>query len=129
MLTNTLGNSLFQAKLSAASLSVTAGLAYAKPYLEYLFKKQAVRPILETTVRYGLQESTALSLRVTPMLRLLFGLNLAFLELMLVEIFPLPNRLQRYLDSCTFRNNRSNKAIESEEKEIETMQNAAKGTL
>ena len=116
-------------QIGAATLSVTVGLAYAKPYLEYLLKKYSTRRILGLAMRSALQASSALALRMVPMLRMFFGLNIVLLALMLVEIFLLPNQLQRYLDSCTFRKERTNKPIESQAKEIETLQNAIKGTL
>ena len=116
-------------QLGTATLSVSVGLAYAQPYFEYLLKKYVTRPVMGLAVKTGLQASTALALRMAPMLRLLFGLNIALLALMLVEIFLLPNQLQRYLDSCTFRKGASRKIFETEEQEIKVMQNALKGTL
>lgn len=116
-------------QLGGAALSVTVGLAYAKPYLEYLLKKYSARPILGATVRSGLHVSTALALRMTPMLRIFFGLNIVIMALLLAELFLFPNQLQRYLDTCTFRKERTNDAIESEEAELKTMQNALTGTL
>ena len=74
-------------QLGTATLSVSVGLAYAQPYFEYLLKKYGTRPVLGLAVRTGLQASAALALRMAPMLRLLFGLNIALLALMLVEIF------------------------------------------
>ena len=116
-------------QLGAATLSVTVGLAYAKPYLEYLLKQYATRPILGAAVRSGLQASAALVLRMTPMLRLFFGLNIAIVALLLVEILVFPNQLQRYLDNCTFRKEHKNKIATTEEEELKTMQNALTGTL
>ncbi|MNO93366.1 hypothetical protein D3C76_849660 [compost metagenome] len=66
---------------------------------------------------------------MVPMLRLFFGLNLVILSLVLVEIFVLPDALQRYLDHCTFRKNRSNGIADTEEREIEILQNAIRSTL
>lgn len=116
-------------QLGGATLSITIGLAYAKPYLEYLLKKHASRPILGMAVRSGLQASTALALRITPMLRLFFGLNIAIVALLLIEILLFPNQLQRYLDTGTFRKERKNNTFETEEAEMHTLQSALKGTL
>ncbi len=63
------------------------------------------------------------------MLQMLFGLNVVLIALMLIEIFLLPNRLQRYLDNCTFRKERTNTPLETEEKEIQIMQSALQGTF
>lgn len=117
------------AQIGAATLSVTVGLAYAKPYIEYLLKKYGTRPILGLAIRSGLQASTILALRMALMLRLFLSLNAVLLALMVAEAFLLPNQLQLYLGICTFRKERSNKSIETEEQEIKTMQNALKAIL
>lgn len=117
------------AQLGAATLSITVGLAYAKPFLEYLMKKYGVQPFFGKAINFGLQGATAMAVRMALMLRLFFAINIALMALMLVEIFLIPNQLQRYLDSCTFRKERTNKTIETEEEEIKFMQNALKGSL
>lgn len=113
----------------AATLSVTLGLASAEPYLEYLLKRYRTRPMLGRVITYGSRASAAMASRMVPMLRLFFGLNLAILALVLIEIFILPNALERYLDHCTFRNNRSNGIANTEEMEVEIMQSAVGSTL
>lgn len=61
---------------------------------------------------------------MVPMLRIFFGLNIVVVALLVIEIFFLPNALERYLDHCTFRKDRSNGVTDSEEKEVEIMQRA-----
>lgn len=117
------------AQLGSTTLSITVGLAYAKPFLEYLLNKYGTQTFFGKAVSFGLQGSTAMAARMALMLRLFFGLNIALLALMLIEIFLLPNQLQLYLDSCTFRKERDKNIIETEEKEIKAMQNALKGSL
>lgn len=116
-------------QLGAASLSVAIGLASSKPYLEYLLKKYGTRPILGAAINTGARASAAMAARMAPMLRLFFGLNLAILALVLIELLILPNALERYLDHCTFRKNRSNGIAKTEEREIEIMQGAIGSTL
>ncbi|WP_095159816.1 T6SS effector BTH_I2691 family protein [Pseudomonas sp. Irchel 3E13] len=116
-------------QLGAATLSITVGLAYAKPFFEYLLKKYGTQTFFGKAVSFGLQGSSALAARMALMLRLFFRINIVFLALMLIETFLLPNSLQRYFDHCTFRKERTNKTAETEEKEIKTMQNAVKDTL
>ncbi len=116
-------------QLGAASLSVAVGLGYAGPFLEYLLKKHGTKPILGAAINVGARASAAMAARMAPMLRLFFGLNLVILALVLIEIFVLPNALERYLDHCTFRKNRSNGIAKTEEREIEIMQNAVGSTL
>ncbi|MHA6196164.1 T6SS effector BTH_I2691 family protein [Pseudomonas wadenswilerensis] len=117
------------ALLGAATLSITVGLAYAKPYLEYVLKQYGTRTVFGKALSFGLQGSTALAIRMALMLRLFFAVNAVILALVLIEIFLFPNPLQRYLDHCTFRKERSNGTAKSEEKEIETLQRALEGTL
>ncbi|AZD84267.1 hypothetical protein C4K14_1426 [Pseudomonas chlororaphis subsp. aureofaciens] len=113
----------------AAALSVALGLAYSESYLEYLLKRYGTRPMLGKAINFGSRASTIMAARMVPMLRLFFGLNLAILALVLIEILILPNALERYLDHCAFRKNRSNGIAKSEEKEIEIMQRAIGETL
>ncbi|HHZ6874211.1 TPA: T6SS effector BTH_I2691 family protein [Pseudomonas aeruginosa] len=116
-------------QLGAASLSVAVGLAYAGPFLEFLLKKHGTRPVLGAAINVGARASAAMAARMAPMLRIFFGLNLAILALVLIEIYVLPNALERYLDHCSFRKNRSNGIAKTEEREIEIMQNAIGSTL
>jgi len=117
------------AQMGAATLSITVGLAYAKPYFEYLLKRYGTQLIIGKVVNFGVQGSTALAARMVPMLRLFLGVNIAILALLLVEIYLFPNSLQRYLDHCTFRKERSNGVADTREKEVEIMQRAIEGTL
>ncbi|WP_369397759.1 hypothetical protein, partial [Pseudomonas plecoglossicida] len=116
-------------QLGATSLSISVGLGLANPFFEYLLKKYGNRLILGPLIKIGARTSTALAARMVPMLRIFFGLNLVILSLILIEIFVLPDALQRYLDHCTFRKNRSNGIAETEEREIEILQNAIRSTL
>jgi len=116
-------------QLGAASLSISVGLGLASPFFEYLLKKYGSKPIVGTLIEKGAQISGSLATRMVPMLRLFFGLNLVILSLVLIEIFILPDALQRYLDHCTFRKNRSNGIADTEEREIEILQNAIRSTL
>ncbi|EJN37849.1 hypothetical protein PMI38_02684, partial [Pseudomonas sp. GM84] len=116
-------------QLGAASLSISVGLGLASPFFKYLLQKYGNRPILGPLIKTGARASTALAARMVPMLRLFFGLNLVILSLVLIEIFILPDALQRYLDHCTFRKNRSNGIADTEEREIEILQNAIRSTL
>ncbi|EJN37790.1 hypothetical protein PMI38_02739, partial [Pseudomonas sp. GM84] len=116
-------------QVGAASLSTSVGLGLAHPLFEYLLKKYGSKPIVGTLIKKGAQISGSLATRMVPMLRLFFGLNLVILSLVLVEIFVLPDALQRYLDHCTFRKNRSNGIADTEEREIEILQNAIRSTL
>ncbi|HBO0987441.1 TPA: hypothetical protein SL402_002489 [Pseudomonas aeruginosa] len=117
------------AQTGAASLSVTTGLAYGKPYFEYLAKRYGTRPLLGRAIDAGSRASAVMAARMAPMLRIFFGVNLVILALVLIEIFVLPNALERYLDHCTFRKNRSNGIAKTADKEIEIMQRAIGSTL
>ncbi|EHK67050.1 hypothetical protein [Achromobacter arsenitoxydans] len=116
-------------QFGAASLSVAIGLGHAGPFFEYLLKKYGARPLLGKGIKVALQVSAAMAARMAPMLRIFFGLNIAILALVVIEIFVLPNDLERFLDHCTFRRNRSNGIVDTEEKEIEIMQQAIKREL
>ncbi|EHK67962.1 T6SS effector BTH_I2691 family protein, partial [Achromobacter arsenitoxydans] len=116
-------------QFGSASLSVAIGLGHAGPFFEYLLKKYGTRPFLGRLLMAGSHLSAAMAVRMAPMLRVFFGLNLAILALVLIEIFVLPNDLERFLDHCTFRKNRSNGIVDSEEKEIERMQLAIQREL
>ena len=117
------------AQFGAASLSTAAGLAYAKPYFEYLLKRYGTQSLSGKVISFSLQGSSAMAARMVPMLRLFFGVNIVILALLLVEVFLFPDSLQRYLDHSTFRKERSNGIADTEEKEIEIMQRAMEGTL
>ncbi|WP_042155995.1 hypothetical protein, partial [Pseudomonas plecoglossicida] len=116
-------------QLGASSLSISVGLGLANPLFEYLLKKYGSKPVVGPLIKIGARTSTALAARMVPMLRIFFGLNLVILSLVLVEVFVLPDALQRYLDHCTFRKSRSNGIAETEEREIEILQNAIRSTL
>ncbi|NWL76210.1 hypothetical protein DM872_05055 [Pseudomonas taiwanensis] len=116
-------------QLGAASLSIAIGLGCAGPYFEYLLKKYGTSPILGPVFERGTQVSTAMAGRMVPMLRLFLGVNNVILVLILIEIFILPNALERYLDHCTFRKNRRNGIAKTEEREIEIMQRTIGSTL
>ncbi|OOV89367.1 hypothetical protein MF4836_33440 [Pseudomonas sp. MF4836] len=64
-----------------------------------------------------------------PMLRIFFGLNVLFIALVVIEIFFLPNALERYLSHSAFRKNRSNGIADTEQKELEILQRAIGSTL
>ncbi len=113
----------------AAGLSVTVGLAASESYLAYLLKQYGARPILGSAITYGARASAVVASRMVLMLRVFFGLNLAFLALVVIELFILPDALETYLDHCTFRRNRSNGIAETEKREIEIMQRAVGRTL
>ncbi|MNT90311.1 hypothetical protein D3C72_2311920 [compost metagenome] len=66
---------------------------------------------------------------MTLMLRVFFGLNIVILALTVIEIFFIPDALERYLDHCTFRKDRSNGITDTEEKEVEIMQRAIGSTF
>ncbi|QLB55841.1 T6SS effector BTH_I2691 family protein [Pseudomonas plecoglossicida] len=116
-------------QLDAASLSIAVGMGLANPFFEYLLKKYGSKPLVGTLIEKGAQISSSLATRMLPMLRIFFALNLVVFSLVLIEIFVLPDALQRYLDHCTFRKNRSNGIAETEEREIEILQNAIRSTL
>jgi len=116
-------------QLGAASLSISVGLGLAHPLFEYLLKKYGSKPIVGNLIKKGAQISSSLATRMVPMLRLFLGLNLVILSLVLIEIFILPDALQRYLDHCTFRKNRSNGIADTEQREIEILQNAIRSTI
>jgi len=105
----------------AAMLSTTLGLAYAKSYFDYLLKKHRGRPVVGRIVLYGSNQSAALAARMVPMLRIFVGINALLLGLAAVEVFVLPDKLEQFLDHCTFRKNRENGGFYSEEKEIDLM--------
>ncbi|MNL14291.1 hypothetical protein D3C87_1352240 [compost metagenome] len=117
------------AQTGAAGLSIAVGLASAGFYLEYLIEKHGSNGLFGHALTYSAKISSSLALRMIPMLRIFFGLNMVFLALMVIEIFFLPNALERYLDHSTFRKNRSNGITESEEKEVEIMQRAIGSAL
>ncbi|MEN5161231.1 hypothetical protein, partial [Achromobacter spanius] len=108
----------------AASLAASLGLIYGQSYLEYLLKQYGNRPMLGRALHAGSRASATLASRMVPMLRIFFGLNLFIVALVLVEIFILPDDLERYLDHCTFRKVRTNEILDSEEKEIDLLQRA-----
>ena len=116
-------------QLGAATLFTSVGLGLASPLFKYLLKKYGSKPIIGTLIEKGAQISSSLATRMVPMLRVFFGLNLVILSLVLIEIFILPDALQRYLDHCTFRKNRSNGIADTERREIEILQNAIRSTL
>ncbi|MDH0093682.1 hypothetical protein N7373_19710, partial [Achromobacter mucicolens] len=108
----------------AASLAASLGLIYGQSYLEYLLKQYGNRPMLGRALHAGSRASATLASRMVPMLRIFFGLNLFIVALVLVEIFVLPDDLERYLDHCTFRKVRTNGIVDSEEKEIDLLRRA-----
>ncbi|CAB3880347.1 T6SS effector BTH_I2691 family protein [Achromobacter animicus] len=114
---------------SAASLVMSLGLVYGQSYLEYLLKQYGNRPMLGRILRAGSRASATLASRMVPMLRIFFGLNLFIVALVLIEIFILPDDLERYLSHSSFRKDRSNGIVDSEEKEIEIMQRAVGSTI
>lgn len=116
-------------QLGAASLSVAVGLGNAGAFFEYLTKKYGTRRTLGVVVDLGARTSAALATRMLLMLRIFFGLNLAIMALVLVEIYLLPDALELYLDHSTFRKNRSNGIVASEVREMELMQRAVGSSL
>ncbi|MNL14287.1 hypothetical protein D3C87_1352200 [compost metagenome] len=117
------------AQTGAASLSIAVGLASAGPYLDYLIKKHGISSFFGRVLSRSVQISSALALRLTLMLRVFFGLNIVILALTVIEIFFIPDALERYLDHCTFRKDRSNGITDTEEKEVEIMQRAIGSTF
>lgn len=117
------------AQAGAASLSIAIGLASAGPYLEYLIKKHGAKSLFGRFLLYTLQTSSTLALRMLPMLRIFFGLNVLFIALVVIEIFFLPDALERYLSHSAFRKNRSNGIADTEQKELEILQRAIGSTL
>ncbi|EHK67047.1 hypothetical protein, partial [Achromobacter arsenitoxydans] len=111
-------------QVGAASLSIAVGLGHAGPFFEYLLKKYGARPLLGKGIEVAWRVSAAMAARMAPMLRIFFGLNLAIVALVLIEIFLFPDDLERFLDHCTFRKNRSNGIVATEEQEIDLMQHA-----
>ncbi len=112
-----------------ASLAASLGLIYGQSYLEYLLKRYGNRPMLGRVLHAGSRASATLAPRMVPMLRIFFGLNLFIVALVLVEIFILPDDLERYLDHCTFRKDRTNGIVDNEEKEIDLLQRAVGSTI
>ncbi|WP_153050296.1 hypothetical protein [Pseudomonas sp. MF4836] len=117
------------AQTGAASLSIAIGLASAGPYLEYLIKKHGAKHFLGAFLSRLSGASSMLALRMLPMLRIFFGLNVLFIALVVIEIFFLPNALERYLSHSAFRKNRSNGIADTEQKELEILQRAIGSTL
>lgn len=113
-------------QLGAATLSAAVGLGAAGAYFEHLAKKYGTRRILGSVITVGARASTALATRMVLMLRIFFGVNLAILALVVAEIYLLPDDLEFYLDHCTFRKNRLNGIVATEEMEIEIMQRSVK---
>ncbi|MEN4922573.1 T6SS effector BTH_I2691 family protein [Achromobacter spanius] len=113
----------------AAALSIAVSLASAGPYLEYLIQKHGISSFFGRALSRSVQISSAMALRLTLMLRVFFGLNMVILALTIIEIFFIPDALERYLDHCTFRKNRSNGITDTEETEVEIMQRAIGSTL
>ena len=108
----------------AGSLSSAIGVASAGPYIDYLIKRYGANGLFGQALSQSARISSTLALRMVPMLRIFFGLNIVVVALLVIEIFFLPNALERYLDHCTFRKDRSNGVTDSEEKEVEIMQRA-----
>lgn len=113
----------------AAALSLAIGIASAGPYLEYLVKKHGAGSFFGRALLHSVQTSSALALRLALLLRVFFGLNIVFLALTVIEVFFMPDALERYLDHSTFRKDRSNGITDTEEKEIEILQRAIGSTL
>ncbi|WP_312997380.1 T6SS effector BTH_I2691 family protein [Achromobacter animicus] len=114
------------AQTGAASLSVTVGLGNAGPYFAYLVSKHGTKPIFGRAAGLGLRASAVMASRMVPMLRIFFGVNALILALVLVEIFILPNDLQRFLAHSSFRKDRSKGIVASEEEEVEILQRSVK---
>ena len=55
--------------------------------------------------------------------------RILYAALVLIEILILPDDLERYLGHSSFRKDRSNGIVDSEEKEIEIMQRAVGSTI
>lgn len=117
------------AQTGAAALSVTVGLGNAGPYFAYLVSKHGTKPIFGRVAGLGLRASAAMASRMVPMLRIFFGVNALILALVLVEIFILPNDLQRFLAHSSFRKDRSKGIVASEEEEVDILQRSIKVSL
>ncbi|KQZ98277.1 hypothetical protein ASD71_23640 [Achromobacter sp. Root565] len=74
----------------------------------------------------GSKVSAALAGRMILMLRIFLSVNLTILALAAVEIYILPDALELFLDHCSFRKNRSNGPVATEEMETELMQRTVK---
>ena len=111
-------------QFGAASLSIAMGLGSAGAYFDYLLRRYTTRSLINTAINAGARASAALAARMVPMLRIFFGVNLFIVAMVLAEIYLLPDALEDYLDHCSFRKNRKNGIVASEEEEIEKMQQA-----
>ncbi|WP_179058422.1 hypothetical protein [Pseudomonas taiwanensis] len=113
----------------AAGLSIAVGLAYSSPYIEHLIKKHGTKVVIGKVLVRGSQASAALASRMIPMLRIFFGINLFLIALVAIELFILPDDLENYLNHSTFRKDRNNGIVDTEEREVALMQRAIERTL
>ncbi len=114
------------AQLGAATLSVAVGMGAAGAYLEHLSRRYGTSRMLGRALNAGSRLSTALAGRMVLMLRIFLSVNLAILAFAAVEIYILPDALELFLDHCSFRKNRRNGPVATEEMEIELMQRSVK---
>ncbi len=113
----------------AAALSIAIGFASSGSYVTYLLEKHSARQILGKVLLRATQISSTLALRMIPMLRIFFSLNIVVVALVVIEIFFLPDALERYLAHSAFRKDRSNGIADTEQKELEILQRAIGSTL
>ena len=114
------------AQLGAATLSVAVGLGAAGAYLAHLSKRYGTSRMFGRALNAGSKVSAALAGRMILILRIFLSVNLTILALAAVEIYILPDALELFLDHCSFRKNRSNGPVATEEMETELMQRSVK---